>query len=180
MLTARNIRSSRQWFVATTRWNQELKAERELRKRDFRPFNPRIRETSIERGRKKLKLSQYISGYIFVLMDAGREPWWKVNSTPGIRQLMLTADGRLARIPAATMEPLLALAPDGYLDEEAADEILLAPGELIKAKEGPFAGHNGEIEAVRRTLSDMRVIALFRLFGRETRVEMAAADVERA
>lgn len=165
------------WYVAITLQLSELIAEQNLRRQNFSPFLPRVRETRITRGREVTTVKPYIPGYIFVRFDREVDNWGRINSTRGVRSLMCNAPELPTRVRDKAMEAILERCEGQYVIAEEIDETLLPfipVGARVRALDGAFSGHVGKV-----ILSyPERVTALFQIFGRPTRTELAAAAVE--
>lgn len=165
------------WYVAITLQLSELTAEQNLRRQNFSPFLPRVRETRITRGREVTTIKPYIPGYIFVRFDREEDDWGRINSTRGVKGLLCNSPELPTRIREKQMDAILERCEGQYVVAEEIDETLMSffpVGSIVKVVEGPLAGQTGR---VRLSYAD-RVNVLFRMFGRETRVEMAAAAVD--
>lgn len=165
------------WYVAITLQLSELIAEQNLRRQNFSPFLPRVRETRITRGREVTTVKPYIPGYIFVRFDRETDDWGRINSTRGVRSLMCNSPELPTRVRDQAMAAVLERCDGQYVIAEEIDETLMAffpVGSMVKVVEGPLAGQIGKVQL---SYAD-RVRVLFHIFGRQTKVEMAAAAVD--
>jgi transcriptional antiterminator RfaH len=160
------------WYVVRSLPNQERRAAEHLARQGFRPWLPQIRRTRRHARRLETVRRPLFPGYLFVALDLALQNWLPVLSTRGVRALVSGPDGPVP-LPEAVARALRA-----RLD---ADDVLIdtqrpfRPGQKVRVTAGPFA----EIEGIfLAETGAQRVEILLRLLGRETRVTVAAADLE--
>lgn len=134
----------RRWYVANVHTGREKEAEAHLRNQGFVPFNPLEVRTVRSARRLVTKLKSFFPGYLFVEFDVDEERWRSINSTRGVRSLIMQSE-RPIPCPGGLVEKLI----------EAADEAgvinlstQLQPGQRVKVRSGPFAEFVGTLQKV--------------------------------
>lgn len=154
----------RRWHVATTRPQQQVLADRELRRQGFETFNPRCRvRWPSGDGRDRYKIEPYLPGYVFIRFDAVRDDWGCIRGTRGVGRLL--AQGELpCRIRKGIIEGMVRLFRDSFaVDERRLDELIIQSGDDVTVLGMP---------AVRATVTDRahaRVGMMVEMFGRQVR-----------
>ena len=152
------------WAVAHTESMRERVAQRWLGEASFETYLPMIRV--------KKRIVPLFPTYLFVrLGDTG---WSRVDSTIGVRSL-LRANEKPARLPDELIENLQKQEKGGLirLPEKAPAWRL---GDRIRIAGGTFLGHIGLFDGMA---AHERVYVLLNLFGRQTRTELACAEIAR-
>lgn len=186
------------WYVLQTRPAHEDKAARGLVARGFDPYAPVVyrRVPTGRRDDKGRKLTREIArpmfpGYIFVQFDAGDEKFAEVRIVPGITGYLKDEAGEPQAVPDVTMD-LIAVSETEefgrYLDEE--ERARRAALRASKRKRAPPEFKTGDdVRVVRGEWKDWimkvskaddlgRVVLLFHIFGRETKIHADQADLE--
>lgn len=81
--------SSGRWYVAATQVGREDSAESNLRRQGFPVWFPRQKKTVKHARRRIEKIISFFPGYMFVFLDLERDRWRSVNSTIGVRALVM-------------------------------------------------------------------------------------------
>lgn len=160
------------WYVARTAPNQEGRAAENLARQGLAPWLPRLRRRRRHARRIENVLRPLFPGYLFVALDLARDPWRKVLSTRGVRDLITGPDGPVP-LPDAVADAIRARLDDQNVLAEP--DRTLSPGQKVRVTAGPFAELDGVVLA---ETGAERVEILLRLLGRELRVSLASADVE--
>ncbi|WP_457936074.1 transcription termination/antitermination protein NusG [Mesorhizobium sp. 10J20-29] len=164
------IVSQRQWYVAGVISGQESRAEWHLRRQGFEPFTPRCKK-SVRHARKLIvKHSAYFPGYVFIPLDLDKDRWRAINSTIGVRSLIMRG-GLPASCPRGMVEQLLELTDsEGLLDLTTR----LQEGDYVRVMSGPFAELIGTLQ---RLDSGGRARVLLNVLADETAVTMSSANL---
>jgi transcription antitermination factor NusG len=161
------------WFLACTLPHREATAEVHLKLQGFRSFLPRHLKT-VRHARKLRSVNAPIfPGYLFVVLNLGRDRWRSVNSTTGIATLFMAND---RPIPA----------PDGIVETlvQSTNKLgslqftdALERGQKVRLVAGPFAHALGILDR----LDDAgRVEVLLEIMGGRIRVKLTRGWIEPA
>lgn len=158
--------------------NIELRAPREgVADRMARILVPKEDEQRM-RGDKRVTVSRKIfPGYVMVEMELDDETWQFIRHIPGVTGFVGQATGATGRpAPLQPDEAAMLLSTAG----EAAPQrrtALFHKGEHVNVTAGPFSGSEGTIEDIHVKAEKLTVT--IPIFGRETRVDLDFAHVER-
>jgi transcription antitermination factor NusG len=164
------------WYAATVYPFKDTIAEDSLQRRGLQPFNPRVRQTRIIRGRKHIVEQPYIPGYIFINFDVDDERWKLINSTRGIQRLISSDSETPSRIRPEAMKVIIERCVDGFVDQGEVDAALVRfvpVGSIVRVHCGPFEGWSGKVTWSHND----RVKVLLSLFGRSNPVSLRATEV---
>jgi transcriptional antiterminator RfaH len=151
------------WYAVQTRQHSEDLAERHLLAQNFRTYLPKRKRTVRHAHRIKTVYSAYFDGYLFVSFDIKKQRWPAINSTVGVRKLLMS-DGAPIPAPAGVVETLLlSTDEDGILHPETT----LQSGQKVRVLHGPFADQLGILEHVGR---DGAVRVLLQIMNRSVPV----------
>jgi transcription antitermination factor NusG len=132
------------WCVVQTHQHSESLAERHLLAQNFRTYLPKRRRTVRHARSVKTVCSAYFDCYLFVSLAVGQQSWYPINSTVGVRRLVMSK-GMPVPAPYGVVESLIsATDDDGILHPD----ILLRPGQRIRIIDGPFADQLGILDHV--------------------------------
>ena len=126
------------WCVVNTLPGQEVRAETNLLRQGFRAWLPAIRKMRRHARRVDMVRAPLFPGYLFVRLDLESESWSPINSTYGVRRL-LVQDARpetlheyfVADLQNAVCEDGTCALPPEYEG--------LRPGTQVRVTRGPFA-----------------------------------------
>ena len=151
------------WFVASTHARQEVRAEENLRRQNFRAWVPSLSRLRRHARRVETKRAPLFPGYLFIQFDPVHEAWSAINSTFGVKRL-ICHDDRPASLPDGFVEGLRArlASPDFIAPEDRLD-----PGDTIRVTDGPFAQSIGRLLAFA---PQDRVMLLLNMLGRDVSV----------
>ncbi|WP_159726023.1 transcription termination/antitermination protein NusG [Methylosinus sp. Ce-a6] len=165
------LKDTERWYVAQSLPRQEPRAEFHLRRQGLRAFLPRMTKT-VRHARKLRTVNTVVfPGYIFVILDIGRDRWRSVNGTFGVAGLIMA--GETPRpAPSEVVEELLDIADEqGVL--RFGDK--LREGQTVRVTVGPFAGAVGCLE---RLDSKGRVRVLLDMMGGKVPMELDRSTFE--
>lgn len=135
------------WCVVQTHQHSESLAERHLLSQNFRIYLPKRRRTVRHARSVKMVSSAYFDSYLFVSLAVRRQSWYPINSTVGVRRLVM-CNGLPIPAPNGVVESLIsATDDDGILHPD----MLLRPGQTIRIIDGPFADQLGILDHVGKT-----------------------------
>ncbi|OHV88582.1 transcription termination/antitermination protein NusG [Mesorhizobium sp. ORS 3428] len=145
------------WCVVQTHQHSESLAERHLLSQNFRTYLPKRKRTVRHARSVKTVFSAYFDCYLFVSLALHQQSWYPINSTVGVRKLVMS-QGLPIPAPHGVVESLMsATDDDGILHPD----VLLRSGQKIRVIDGPFADqlgildHVGKAGAVRILLDIM-------------------------
>ena len=161
------------WYVARTKTGGELRARLNLERQGFGTFLPR-EPRQMKRGRQQVVvLKALFPGYIFVDLDLTSPRWGVVNNTFGIARLVTGAEGRPARMPAGSVEALMArVDDDGCLKPPEEIEV----GAEMRIVSGAFANWVAEVVAAP---DPTRIRLLLDLMGQKVTVTTTRENLAR-
>ncbi|RWA77245.1 transcription antiterminator NusG [Mesorhizobium sp. M1C.F.Ca.ET.193.01.1.1] len=132
------------WFVVQTHQHAESLAERHLLSQNFRTYLPRRKRTIRHARSVRTVSSAYFDCYLFVSLAVHQQSWYPINSTVGVRRLIMSK-GMPIPAPHGVVESLIsATDDDGILHPD----ILLKPGQRIRIIDGPFSDQLGVLDHV--------------------------------
>ncbi len=176
----------KQWYAVHTYAGQEEKIKQNIERRaksvglDARISRVLVptEEESKMRGNKKVIVKRKVfPGYVLVEMDMDDETWHFVRQTVGVTGFLGQVAGTTSKpspLQPTEVENLL-----GRMGEAAPQRrtALFHKGERVNVVGGPFAGSEGRIEDIN--VKGEKLIVMIPIFGRETRVDLDFALVER-
>lgn len=156
------------WCVVNTLPCQEVRAETNLLRQGYRAWLPVVRRVRRHARRIDLARVPLFPGYIFVELDLDRDTWSPINSTYGVRRILM----REAR-PESLHECFVAdlqrtVGEDGTcaLPPECKE---LRAGAQVRVVYGPFADN---IATVLGLAPKERVLLLLDLLGGKVKTTM--------
>lgn len=141
------VARSARWYVVQTHQHCESLAEKHLSSQSFLTYLPK-RLRTIRHARKiRTVCGAYFDGYLFVSLDIREQRWSPINSTVGVRKLVMS-DRMPLPVPDGVVESLLLATDDeGFLHPKD----LLEPGRKILVTTGPFTDQIGTLDYVGRS-----------------------------
>lgn len=109
-LDSQDARRAR-WYVVQTHQHCEVLAERHLSSQNFRTYLPKRRRTVRHARKIRPVCSAYFEGYLFVSFDIREQRWSPINSTVGVRKLVMTNCAPIP-VPFGVIETLLSATDD--------------------------------------------------------------------
>ncbi|HEY7556792.1 MAG TPA: transcription termination/antitermination NusG family protein [Candidatus Binatia bacterium] len=160
------------WYAIRSKPNREKEVQKRLRDLGIEVFLPWMRARRRRRGRHQWVLVPLFPGYLFSFLDlvvSGKT----ARYVPGVRDF-LKFGSHVAEVSQQIIDELRERCPGGVAE---IDPLRLAPGEIVRIQEGPFAG----VEAIfQRALKDSeRVAVLLEILGRQTKLELPAEAIEK-
>lgn|SRR5262244_1050231 len=138
----RSLTGSERWFLVRTRPKCEQKAAWNLQAQSFRIFLPQILKTVRHARRLSTVRAPLFPGYLFIVLDLGRDRWLSVGSTIGVMHLFAHKNGRPVPVPAGVVEALIDRS-DGSVARLDFD---LVKGQRVRILAGPFADLMGTLQ----------------------------------
>src|SRR5881394_1363063 len=96
----RDLSANERWFLVRARPKCEFKAEWNLGAQGFRTFLPKMEKTIRHARQLRTVRAPLFPGYLFVVLDLGRDRWLSIRSTIGVAQLFTSKDGHPVPVPA--------------------------------------------------------------------------------
>ncbi|WP_136621165.1 MULTISPECIES: transcription termination/antitermination protein NusG [Mesorhizobium] len=135
---------SARWCVVQTHQHSESLAERHLLSQNFQTYLPKRRRTVRHARIVRTVSSAYFDCYLFVSLAVHQQSWYPINSTVGVRKLVMSK-GMPTPAPYGVIESLIsATDDDGILHPD----ILLRPGQRVRIIDGPFLDQLGVLDHV--------------------------------
>lgn len=135
------------WYVVQTHQHCESLAEKHLSSQNLRTYLPKRRRTVRHARSVKTVSAAYFDGYLFVSLDIERQRWSPINSTVGVRRLVMS-DRKPIPVPYGIVESLImATDEEGLLHPKD----IFQEGKTIKVSSGPFADQLGILDYVGRS-----------------------------
>jgi transcription antitermination factor NusG len=134
------------WCVVQTHQHSESLAERHLLSQNFRTYLPKRKRTVRHARSVRTVCSAYFDCYLFVSLDIHQQSWYPINSTVGVRKLVMS-DGMPIPAPYGVVESLITATDD---DGILRPDMLLEPGQKIRVIDGPFSDQLGVLDYVGR------------------------------
>ena len=160
--------SQGKWFAVATKPRQEQVAEVNLTRQGYRAVLP-LMEVRKRRQNKWTKVAEPLfSGYLFVLLELGKDNLAPIRSTLGCRYLVRVGSG-LVPVPDAIMTPLLSLN-----SSLKTSDVLFSEGDEIAIAAGPFAGLQGVFKLAR---GKDRAEVFIALLGKERPITLELDDL---
>jgi transcription termination/antitermination protein NusG len=181
---------AKQWYVLRVASNKEDRVREALERKVKiegltetigRILVPVERISRVKGGVKRVAERKLYPGYVFIEMEMEEngsipeQAWFLIKETSGVGDF-IGADNKPTAMRAVDAEKMLVEAERGS-GEQASFKIEFAPGELVKIKEGPFEGFEGNVDQVLADKGLIRVVVT--IFGRATPVEVEYWQVEK-
>jgi transcription elongation factor/antiterminator RfaH len=141
-LEALKLAQNESWFLVHTLPKGEQRAQFHLTAQGFRTYTPWILKTIRHARQFRTVSAPLFPGYLFVILDLGRDRWLSVRNTVGVSSLV-SRDGRPVPVPPGIVEVFIEHADGANLARLDAD---LATGRLVRILSGPFADFVGTLE----------------------------------
>jgi len=150
----------RRWFCVLAHWRHEQVAANNLLAQGFRPFLPLH---YVQRPSGEVAVVSLFPPYLFVEFDPEVDPWRRIYSTRGVRQLFSTAPERPTPIPVGIVESLISRAgPEGIIGARPATDLPpLAEGDRAIVLTGPLA----DLAGICKWSTRSRVRLLLEIMG---------------
>jgi transcription elongation factor/antiterminator RfaH len=146
------------WFLARTQPRGERRAQLHLNAQGFRTYAPWILKTVRHARQFRSIHAPLFPGYLFIILDLGRDRWPCVRSTVGVASLICRDNGPLP-VPAGVVESLIAQTDAGNITRLDSGLVKGAPVRILS---GPFAEFVGTLERLDEA---GRVRVLLKIMG---------------
>ncbi len=162
----------KKWYLVYTKPRQESVARTNLARQGYEAYLPLMRQTRLQRGRRRTMISPMFPRYLFVHLDRTTDNWGPIRSTLGVVSIV-----RFGQLPAEAPDDLVALLrsreDEGGVQTVTPPEI--KPGSKVRITDGAFIGCEG-VYLVRS--SKERVVVLLQLCGKPARTLLDADFLE--
>ncbi len=172
------------WYVVHTYSGYENKVKTNLEKRVesmgmedkiFRVLVPTEEEIETKDGKKRTVTKKVFPGYVLVEMVMTDDSWYVVRNTPGVTGFVGSTGAGSKPTALLPGEAEAILRQMGI--ESPKVRVDFALRDMVRVKEGPFAGRSGEIIEIQPDKQKVRV--LVDIFGRETPVELDFTQIDK-
>jgi transcriptional antiterminator RfaH len=176
-MTANDTSEIRVWYVAQTKPRQEHIAELNLTRQKYEVLLPLIPKLRHSKTRLIEKDEPLFPGYIFFRPEHSQHSIYPARSTVGISRLVRFGV-EYARLRESMMNEIMNLVQTQLSDPVEATRRYkrLDIGATVRVTGGPMIGLEG---LVSKVASD-RIIVLIELLGREQKIALSPATLERA
>ena len=147
-----------QWYLASTKVKDEIRALTNLENQDINAYIPTRTIEKIKRGKKALQSEILFPGYIFIQLDFESNNFSKVRSTRGIRDWI-----RFNSYPAKVEDELIQNLRS-YQSYVVGGSQMPDKGDQIKVEIGAFVKHHAIYQMQDGT---ERSIVLIKLLGQQ-------------
>jgi transcriptional antiterminator RfaH len=162
----------KQWYVVNTKAREEPKASFNLKRQGFNAYLPQYKRTRRHARRIDTVLAPLFPKYLFVEFDLDLERWSSINSTAGVKKLIMF--GSLpATLPSELVEEIRTREDvEGVVSLN--QYLKIKQGDQVTINSGAFSEHSGIFECQD---DDKRIIILLKLMGRDVRVRLASSAI---
>ncbi|HMS32804.1 MAG TPA: transcription termination/antitermination protein NusG [Ignavibacteria bacterium] len=134
----------------------------------------------VKGGKKKVKLKNFLPGYILIEADLDDKIRDFVSKTPSIINMVGSKSVKGKRLDPIALKPTEVKRIKSILNEEGDEkklDIQLNIGDPVKVTSGPFNNFSGNILEVN--LEKLKVKVMVSIFGRKTPIELELTQVEK-
>lgn len=157
-----------EWVVATSQWKMERLARGNLASQGFTSYFPKFKETAVVNGHKIVRDGLLFGRYFFVsFLDS----WRSITGTRGVASLLMATPETPSRVPDSVVNEIRSREVDGFV---MLGMDRFRKGQRVRVLSGQFENQFGIYDGMGRK---DREIAFLNVFGRLTRVELAASDL---
>ena len=176
---------SKRWYVVHAYSGFEKSVQRALGERIQRSnvqdlfgqiLVPVEEVVELKAGQKSISERKFFPGYVLVEMEMNDETWHLVKNTARITGFLGGSANKPSPLPAKDIEAIKSKMEAG--SEAPRPRVEFEVGGSVRIKNGPFTDFNGIIEEVNYDKNRLRVMVS--IFGRDTPVELAFNEVEKA
>jgi transcriptional antiterminator RfaH len=162
----------KQWYVVNTKAREEPKASFNLKRQGFNSYLPQYKKTRRHARRIDTVLAPLFPKYLFIEFDLDLESWSSINSTAGVKKLIMF--GSLpATLPSELVEEIRTREDvEGVVS--LSQYLKIKQGDQVTVNSGAFNEHRGIFECQD---DDKRSIILLKLMGRDVRVRLASSAI---
>ena len=158
--------SDSHWHLLVTKLRQEARALFNLENQGYVCYGPQMPVERLRRDKVSVTLEAMFSRYLFIRLDSSREGrgWASLRSTLGVSHLVT-----FAGVPARVEDALIETLQHQEMARQAHPERLFQAEEVLRIRQGPFAG----LEAIYQLPSgEGRALVLITLLGQQTRLRV--------
>jgi transcriptional antiterminator NusG len=138
---------------------------------------PMEKVTEMVRGKRVTRKTKLYPGYIFVELEFNDKLHYLIRSTPGVIDFVGAGPGRPPQpLPEHEVQQILGLRPETIDQRAPTTRIRFSKGDLVKIREGSFAGMEGEVAEILEQKGTVRV--MLKIFGRDVPVEVESWQLE--
>lgn len=134
----------------------------------------------VKNGKKKIKLKNFLPGYILIEADLDDKIRDFVSKTPSIINMVGSKSVKGKRLEPIPLRPAEVKRIKSILNDEADEkklDVYLNVGDPVKVTSGPFNNFSGNILEVN--LEKMKVKVMVSIFGRKTPIELELGQIEK-
>lgn len=157
------------WYALYVQPRKEKVVHKELQKRDFECYLPLRKETHKWADRRKQVEVPLFTSYVFVKIEEHKQ--WDILQVPGAVKFIWFG-GKAVPVPEHQIESIKIL-----IEREIAFELMpqvIRKGDLVRVKEGPFAGLVG---TVLRDNNKMKFFISITSIGTDIKLEIGEEDL---
>jgi len=134
----------------------------------------------VKGGKKKIKLKNFLPGYILIEADLDDNLRDFISKTPSIINMVGSKSIKGKRLEPIPLRPAEVKRIKSILNDEANEQkldIQLNTGDPVKVTSGPFNNFSGNILEIN--LEKMKVKVMVSIFGRKTPIELELTQIEK-
>ena len=162
------LAGDKRWYLVRTAPKSERRAQFHLNAQGFCTYAPWIVKTVRHARQFRSVHAPLFPGYLFIILDLGRDRWLCVRSTVGVAS-MICRDNRPVPVPTGIVEGLIAQTDATNVTRLDSS---LTPGASVRILSGPFAQLVGMLE---RPNDSGRVWVLLDIMGTAVPVALQRA-----
>ena len=176
-MTAKTASEIRVWYVAQTKPRHEHIAELNLTRQRYEVILPLIPRLRNSRTRLLENEEPLFPGYIFFRPEHSEHSLWLVRSTVGVARIVRFGL-EYAHLRESVMSDIMSFVQSHLSDpvEATRRSKRLDIGATVRVTGGPMVGLEGLVSKVAAD----RIIVLIEIMGREQKIAMSPASLERA
>jgi transcriptional antiterminator NusG len=141
---------------------------------------PEEKVFEVKGGKKKVKLKNFLPGYILIEADLDEKVRKFIANTPSIINVVGTKSIKGQKLEAVPLRTAEVNRIRAILDSETKTEkidIQLKVGDPVKVTSGPFNNFSGNVLEVN--IEKMKLKVMVSIFGRKTPIELDFTEVEK-
>jgi transcriptional antiterminator RfaH len=171
MVEAQPTQGLMHWYLIHTKPRQEQRALDNLLRQGYECFLPMLAVEKLRRGRVHLVQEALFSRYLFIRLGTGLvgQGWGPIRSTQGVTRLVTFGSE-----PAKIETQLVTLLREQQDEAANPAKLLFTPGDLVRIKDGPFAGLQG---VYQMTDGEQRAMVLLEILSKPAKLRVAPASL---
>jgi len=141
---------------------------------------PQEKVFEVKGGKKKMKLKNFLPGYILIEAELDDRIRDFISKTPSIINMVGSKSIKGQRLDPIPLKPNEIKRIKAILNDEATEEkldVYLNVGDPVKVTSGPFNNFSGNILEVN--LEKLKVKVMVSIFGRKTPIEIDLSQIEK-